>query len=124
VSNPVLTKTFTAGGAIAARTLVKFSAAETVVAAAAAGDSLLGATTDIAAASGERVDVVLSGVAEISAGAAITRGALVMSNASGRVITAAASAGANIRTIGIALDGADADGDVIRVLLAPGSFQG
>lgn len=124
MSNPTLLKSFTAGAAIAAFRLVKLSAAETVVPAAAAADASIGVANEVAAASGERQDVVMAGIAFVEAGAAVALGALVMSDASGRGITATAAAGTNVRVIGTALDAASAAGDVIRVLLSPGSFQG
>ncbi len=125
MSNILLSKSFQAGAAIAAYTLVKHSSADDVaIAAAAATDLVIGATQDVAPASGERVDVALVGITYITAGAAITRGARLMSDSSGRVITAAASAGSNVYTIGVALESAAAAGDIIRVHLAPGSFQG
>lgn len=122
--NPLLALNFTAGAAVPAFTVVKFSADQTVVASAAAGDSHLGVSSALAAASGERCDVYVSGVVQALAGAAITRGALLSVDASGRVIAAAAAAGANVRTIGVALQSAGAANDVIGVLLQPGSFQG
>lgn len=124
MSNPTLLKSFTAGAAIAAFRLVKLSAAETVVPAAAAADASIGVANEVAAASGERQDVVMAGIAFVEAGAAVALGALVMSDASGRGITATAAAGTNVRVIGTALDAASAAGDVIRVLLSLGSFQG
>ena len=55
--------------------------------------------------------------------ATVTRGALLMSDSSGYGITAAASAGSNVRTIGIALM-SGASGDIIPCYVCPGSFQG
>lgn len=127
--NRDLVKAFTAGGAIVSNTLVKFGGDDdTVVAAAAATDSVLGAVGLVAppgsnAATGDRVDVLLAGIADIKAGGAITRGGLVTSNASGQVIAATAAAGSNVRVVGTALASA-ASGDIIPVLLSPGSFQG
>lgn len=122
--NPLLYKAFAAGAAIAARRIVKFSAAETVIQGAAATDSLVGVSSDIAAASGENVEIVTHGIAYVEAGAAIAIGALVTSDSVGRGVTAGPAAGANNRTIGIALEAASAAGDIIRVLLSPGSVQG
>ncbi len=124
MSNPTLLKSFSAGAAITAFRLVKLSAAETVIQSAAAADSSIGVANEVAAASGERQDVVLAGIAFVEAGAAVSLGALVMSDASGRGIAATAAAGSNVRVIGTALDAATAAGDVIRVLLSPGSMQG
>ncbi len=124
MSNPTLIKSFSAGAAISPFRQVKFSAAETVIQAAAATDSIIGVSNEVGAASGERQDVVLDGTAYIEAGAAIVLGALISSDATGRAITAAPGAGVNNRIIGFGLDAASAAGDVIRVMVAPGSMQG
>lgn len=124
MSNPTLLKSFSAGGAITAFRLVKLSAAETVVLAAAATDFIIGVANEVAAASGERQDVVLSGVAFVEAGAAFALGATITADASGRGIVAAPAAGTNNRIVGIALEAAAAAGDVVRVLVSPGTFQG
>jgi len=124
VSNPLLMKAFTAGGAINPYRIVRFSAAETVVQAAAATESMFGVNTDLAIVSGERVEVLTQGIAWVEAGAAIAQGALVTADSVGRGVTAAPAAGVNNRHIGIAMDAAVAAGDQIRVLLSPGSVQG
>lgn len=127
--NRDLVKSFNAGGTIASNTLVKFGADDnTVVAAAAAADSVIGAVSLVAppgssAASGDRVDVNLEGIVDVKAGGTITRGGLVISDASGYVIAATAAAGSNVRIVGMALASA-VSGDIIPVLLTPGSFQG
>lgn len=124
MSNPLLIKAFTAGGAINPYRIVRFSAAETVVQAAAATESMFGVNTDLAIVSGERVEVLMQGIAWVEAGAAITQGALVTADSVGRGVTAAPAVGVNNRHIGIALEAAVAAGDQIRVLLSPGSVQG
>ena len=94
-----ITKPVNAGGAIASFTFVKFGADDdTVLQAAAATDSIIGAVNRIAppgssAASGDRIDVELTGVADIQLGGTVTRGGLVTSDASGKAIAATASAG-------------------------------
>jgi len=125
MSNVMLFKSVVAGAAIGTYTLVKLGADDgTVVPATASTDSIIGAVQEVSPALGERVDVALVGIAYVTAGAAITRGALLTSDASGRVITAAPAAGVNARTIGVALEAATAAGDQIRVLLSQGSVQG
>jgi hypothetical protein len=103
---------------------VRFSAAETVVQAAAATEAMFGVNTDLTIVSGERVEVMTHGIAWVEAGAAITIGLPLTSDASGRAVAAAPAAGVNNRIIGIALDAAVAAGDQIRVLLSPGQIQG
>lgn len=124
MSNLILARNFTAGGAITAYRLVLFSAAETVIQSATSGGAVIGACGEVAPLSGERVDIVMSGIALVEAGAVVARGALVMSDGTGRGITAAAAAGTNVRIAGVALEDAAAAGDLIRVLLSPGNFQG
>ena len=124
MSNMSLLKNMTAGAAINAFTIVKVSAAETVITATANTDLILGVTTDVAPASGERTDVCLEGIAFVTAGAAVPLGTLVTTDASGRAIAAAPGAGVNCRVLGIAIDAAAALGDVIRVFLSPCSMQG
>ncbi len=124
MSNPLLYKAFTAGGAINPYRIVRLSAADTVIQAAAATDSMFGVSTDLTIVSGERVEVMVCGIAWIEAGAAIALGAPVSADAVGRGVTAAPAAGVNNRIIGFALDAAVAAGDQIRVLLSPGLMQG
>lgn len=118
-------KSYLAGGAIPAYTPVKFSAnAGEVVAAVAAGDKVIGVTTDVAATSGERVDVIHLGEAKVVAGAAFAAGDLLMANGSSQAIVAAAAAGANVRTFAVTREAASAAGDICEVYIQPGSFQG
>lgn len=124
MANLGLTKTFTATGAIPAYSLVKFGSNDgEVVAAAAATDKIIGVSTEIAAASGERCDVQVDDIAFVLLGGSVTRGDLLTSDANGAGVTAAPAAGANNRIIGIAMK-SGASGDVIDVLIAPGSVQG
>lgn len=118
-------KNYVAGGAIPAYTPVKFTAnpGEVVVATAAA-DKVIGVSTDVASLSGERVDVIMSGQAKVVAGAAFAQGDLLMANAASKGIVAAAGAGANVRTFGMAREAAAADGDIVEINVTPGSFQG
>jgi hypothetical protein len=124
VSNPLLYKAFTAGGAINPYRIVRLSAAETVVQGAAATESIFGVNSDLPIVSGERVEVMTYGIAFVEAGAAVALGSLVTADSVGRGVAAAPAAGVSNRHIGVALDAAVAAGDVIRVLLSPGSVQG
>lgn len=128
-NNPDIRIAYKGSAAIAAYTIVKFGSDDlTVSPAAAATDSLLGVANELGlsaadVAAGATLDVIVAGVAEIAAGASITRGALVTSDANGKAVAAAPSAGVNNRILGIALKSA-ASGDIIPVFLSPGSTQG
>jgi hypothetical protein len=126
--NQGLIKTFLAGASVNPSRFVKFDSDDRTVIQGAAGADLLIGVSDFnpngtAAAAGERVDAVLDGIATVRYGGTITRGQLVMSDASGQAVTAAAAAGVNVRTAGIAMV-SGASGDFGAVLLCPGSFQG
>ena len=124
MSNNGLTKSYTAGGAINPFRIVKFGSNDfEVVQGAAATDALVGVSTEIDAASGERVDVVQAGIADVKLGGSVTRGGLVTSDASGQGVAAAPAAGANNRVIGVALI-SGVSGDIIPVMISQGSVQG
>lgn len=119
-----LIKTYTAGGAISPYRIVKPGANDgEVVQAAAAADALMGVTGSIGPASGERVDVVKTGIAAIEFGGTVTRGGPVTSDASGKAVAAAPAAGSNVRIIGFAEVSA-VSGDIADVSLALGTMQG
>src|SRR4051794_23491093 len=123
MANNGLTKSYTAEGAISANRIVKVGANDWgVLAGAAVSDKLIGITTEIDAASGERVDVVHEGIADLKLGGTVARGDLITSDATGQGLTAAPVAGTNNRTIGTALV-SGVVGDLIPVLVSPGSVQ-
>ncbi|MDO8654197.1 MAG: DUF2190 family protein [Undibacterium sp.] len=125
MSNLQLAKNYVADVAIPAFRLVKPGTADDrITLATASTDALIGTTTDIAAAINERCDVQLAEVAYVEAGAAITRGAFITSDATGRAITAAPAAGVNASVAGRALETATAAGDVIRMMQSIGQIQG
>ena len=125
MSNPMLLKNFVAEAAITPYRLVKMGSADgKVITAAAATDMIIGACSEVGPAINERVDVVVVGVAYVEAGAAVTRGNLITSDASGRAVVPAPAAGVNNRCIGVALESATAAGDIITVLLSPCMIQG
>ena len=122
--NPMLIKNYTAEAAIAAYRIVKPGAADGgVLQAAAATDALMGVTGSVAPASGERVDVIKSGIAQVELGGTVTRGGPITADASGKGVAAAPSAGSNNRLIGFA-EVSGVSGDIIDVLVAQGSLQG
>lgn len=114
----------TAGAALTNKRLVKIGAADrTVIPAAAATDTPFG-VAEFDAASGDTATIQVDGVAFVEAGAIVSRGDKITSDASGRGVTAAPAAGTNNGVIGIALQAAGAAGDWIEVLLIPSTLQG
>ncbi len=113
-------------GALTGGELMKFSAANQVDVAGAATDKIVGVAAEAAAAgnvtpqnigvfplrTGETLQVIAS--------AAITAGAYLTATTGGKVVTAAAKSATGNTTVswyvGIALEAAAADGDVIEML--------
>jgi hypothetical protein len=107
---------FVAGGTIVKNRVVVLDSTEgQVVAGSAIAGVGLGCSLN-AAVAGEQVKVQTMGIAKLTASAAITLGAEVMVTASGAGKVSTAS-GATARAIGVALQAAGADGDIISVLV-------
>ncbi len=120
MSNPILQKSYIAEAAISPFRIVKLGTADgKVTSAAAATDLLIGIVNEVGPAINERCDVIHAGIAFVEAGAAVTRGSSITSDASGRGIATTTTAN---RVIGTALEAAAAAGDVIRVLIAPSVY--
>lgn len=89
--SPLQAKAFKAEAAITKRRIVKFGSTDAlIVPGAAAADASIGITSEIDAAIGENCDVFLLGIADVEYGGAVTRGAKLTSDATGRAIAAAA----------------------------------
>jgi hypothetical protein len=124
MANLGLIKSYNAGGAITAFSIVKPGSNDyDVVLGAAGADKVIGVTREFAAASGEPVDVIHDGIANLKLGGTVTRGDLLMSDGSGFGIVASAGAGTNVRVIGAAII-SGVSGDIIPVMVEVGSFQG
>ncbi len=126
MSNPGLTKSYTAGGTINPYRIVKFGSADgEVVQAAAAADLSIGVAVfpGSAASAGERIDVAHDGIVDVEYGGTVTRGQKLTSDASGRAIAAVPSAGANAQIIGYAVVSA-VSGDIADMMISPSVMQG
>jgi len=110
----------TAGAAVSQYRAVKMSGAK-VIQSTAEGDTTVGIALEAAAADLDIIKVQVMGVAQVTAGAAITAGVEVETTTAGKVITAA---GAASNSCGVALEAAGADGDVISVLLKTPNVKG
>lgn len=117
-------KGFKAGAVILPRRIVKFGADDvTVIQAAAAGDASIGVSDLGAAAIGDHASIIMGQAAIVEYGGTVARGDQLTSDATGRAITAAPAAGANVRIIGTAMV-SGVVGDLGSVHIAPSMLQG
>jgi hypothetical protein len=124
--NDLLIKSYVPSGTIRAYRIVKFHTADNEVVESGVGATDLGIGVigqKAVAATDGRVDVVRAGIAPVEYGDTVTRGSKLMSDADGKAVPAAASAGDNVNVIGIA-EVSGANGDIGAVLIAPSVFQG
>ncbi len=112
--------TLLAGAAVSQARFVKIDNTGRAIQSAAEADDTKGVSITAAAAAGEALEVVCQPGCRVrvEAGAAITIGDAVESDASGRAIT---HGGATARRLGNALEAASAAGQFITVLFAPGA---
>jgi Uncharacterized conserved protein (DUF2190) len=106
-------RTYTASAAIAQFVFVTMPDANNKVATLASGTRSAGVALAAAAGDGSVLPVAYDGRVQVLAGASITAGAAVMSNASGRAITATATN----TVLGYAIEGG-ANNQVITIELA------
>lgn len=125
MANEGLVKTYTASAAIVKHRIVTHGSGDRVATQAAASTGLLIGVSDSigAAAAGDPVDIIRSGIANVEYGGTVTRGQKLTADASGRAITAAPAAGVNAQIIGVA-EVSGVVGDIGKVFIAPGAVQG
>ena len=119
MGKPTLIENFKAGAVVAPyRICMPGSDDDHAVQAAAATSGMFGVSDSLGADAAEgRVDIVTAGVAEVEYGGAVTRGAPLTSDASGRAVAAASGN----RVIGIARV-SGVSGDIGLAQLAPGVY--
>jgi len=124
MNNPDLVKTFDAGADAARHRIAKFGADDDkAIQASAVTDALIGVFAELDIAEGERVDVIMSGIAEVEYGGNVDRGDWLTADADGKAVAAAPATGVNNSVIGRAGE-SGVDGDIGSVILAPGQIQG
>jgi hypothetical protein len=128
MANPTLIRNYTAQGDIKPRRIVVFGSADrTVVAGLDTGETsvvqpLCGVSSELGAKAGERIDIIIAGVADIEYGESITRGDMLVSGEDGRAMNIA-SFGTTTMAIGVAQVSGVA-GDIGEVLIAPSIVSG
>lgn len=117
MSQPKLVQTATAGAAVGQYLLLQNSSGNVIVATAAT-QLIVGCSQATSAASGETLPMYLGGqVVKLRASAAIAKHARVMATTDGEIVTF--TSGAGVFAVGIALEAAAADQDVIEVWFCP-----
>lgn len=112
-------RNYTATAIIGAYLIVKHSATDgEVTQASAATDTLLGVTEGISPAAGERVDIVKSGLADVTYGGNVAKGDPLTADAAGKAIKATV---AGSRLIGFA-EVAGVAGDIGLVHISLGTL--
>jgi hypothetical protein len=111
-------RTFVAAADLSAKQfyIVKLDSSSNGIALSAAATDVHIGVLQNTPASGEAATVRFLGTSKVVAGAAITKGAYVAADSAGK---AAATTTDKDNSIGVALEAAAADGDIIEVLLAP-----
>lgn len=117
--NEMLIKTMNAEAAVEPNRIVMHGTADTdAVQATAATSKSFGVSNQYgAAAAGDDLDVVVSGIAEVELGGTVAAGDLLTANADGKAITTTT---AGNRIVGVAMTSGVA-GDIQSVLINPGS---
>lgn len=124
IKNLTATKTLKAEAAISENRVVKLGTNALQVITAGAGEDAIGVAQHGVALDEEiSIEATPGAIVKCVASAAITLGARVMAAANGKIVTATAPAAAyaatRVRVLGIALEAASADNDVISVLWMP-----
>ena len=122
MSIPTLIRSYPASADVPAYRIVKFSdvsASSKVAPATAATEPLWGLSDAQGASSGNMCDVIVGGFGEVQLGGTVAAGAPLTSDAEGKAVALAGSAGATRRRIGFA-DQPGVAGDIIQVLLDRG----
>ena len=116
---PKLIKSFQASNAdVTGRRIVAFDGNGGLVDAALNTDAIIGVSDELGGKADEMTDVILVGIADVTAGGDIDAGDPLTTDADGKAIKAVPTAGVEMRAVGFALLDAS-DGDFFPVLLQP-----
>ncbi|NEW96924.1 DUF2190 domain-containing protein [Rhodopseudomonas sp. BR0G17] len=118
-----LIKSFVADAAIRGYRICAFHASkQAAIEGASNTAALIGVSTSTGAKAAGVVDIIQSGLGEVTLGGNVGRGALVTSDDQGRavVVPAPAVAAKTVRTIG-QVQASGVEGDIVPIVLAPGA---
>jgi len=125
MGNPLLQKTFEAGGTLNPCRILKMGSADyKVIQATDDSSSLVGVVdpegidTGGTYASGDRADVIMEGIADVQYGDTVTRGEWLTADANGKAVPAVITPGDTVHVIGQALV-SGVTGDVAPVFVRP-----
>ncbi len=122
---PIVTENFTAGAVVNPCRICKHGSSDgAAIQAAAVSDKMFGISDNLGAdTSGDRLDIYTEGIVEVEYGGTIARGDDLTSDANGKAVKAAPSAGVNNRIIGTARV-SGVSGDIGLCHLSHGQIQG
>lgn len=120
--NELLIKSYTAGAAVNPSRFVKHGSADyEAIQATDASAAILGISAEnVAAASGQAVDVVKAGLAFLELGGTVTRGDILIPDANGKGVAAIVTAGTE-QHVGAIAEVSGVAGDIIPVLVQAGA---
>lgn len=120
IDNPQMIHTWTADGAVTRNRFVETGTNDEDAAMVnGLGDQVIGVALETAADNAS-VQVAHGGIVIVDSGAAVTRGNLVRSDASGRAVAYTPGVATATRAAGVALESAAGAGERISILLIPG----
>lgn len=122
---PILDETVAkVAGDIAQHLIVKENGATVVISGATETEAPMGIVQNKPTPTGEPPSVRTIGISKCVAGAAVSVGDKITSDAAGKGITASAGAGTSLGVVGVARSAAGAIDEVFAVKLGPYVFQG
>lgn len=112
-------KNYIAESAVEKHRIVKLNSNGNILHANAKTNKSYGVTTDVGAEANERIDVQLTGLAEVEAGGAIIEGDFLVAGADGKAVALQDASGTNYY-IGQARAKAESEGEIIPFTLCQG----
>lgn len=113
----ILTTAFPAHADVPARTLVAIRNDGSVESASGTNSNIIGVSTDVATTAQQTCDVVVLGLVDVRAGAALGAGDVLTSDADGKALPTTTNAH---RIGGVAFTSAASEDELVTILVTPG----